>query len=123
MCYVCAGLPTLCETCPEKSLLQLFNALLISIDSIFTAVAVREEGGREEKEGRREGESEEGEGRGVKEGGRDRREGRREGRKEGRGWRFFTCYLCEQDTTGSSMSVSHYGRVPVEGEDPPISSV
>ena len=31
--------------------------------------------------------------------------------------------LCEQDTTGSSMSVSHYGHVPVEGEDHPISSV
>ena len=91
---------------------------------------MREEGGKEEKEGRREGESEEGEGeseegegRGVKEGRRDRREGRREGRKEGRGWRFFTCYLCEQDTTGSSMSVSHYGRVPVEVEDLPINSV
>ena len=75
MCCVCPGLPTLCETCPEKSLLQLFNALLISIDSIFTAVAVREEGGR--GGGREEG--------GRREGGREggRREGGREGEEEG----------------------------------------
>ena len=88
-----AGLPTLCESCPEKSLLQLFNMLLSSIDSAFTAVAVRE-GGREGREG-----------------------------EEREGMCFFTHDLCVQDTTGSSMSVSHYGHVHVEGEDRPTNSM